>query len=125
MKPIDFIKIAMKDYKKVGAITLSSRHTIRRVLRGLKPGYKYIVEYGAGNGVVTKEILKHLPADGRVVAIELNERRPGAASEERLRPVDDAGKERREKECRGERENRRRALAHRATPSSRREGRGA
>ena len=74
MKPIDFIKIAVKDYKKVGAVTISSRHTIRRVLKGLKPEYKYIVEYGAGNGVITQEILKALPSDGTLAAIELNSR---------------------------------------------------
>jgi len=73
MKPIDFIKIAVKDYQKVGAVTISSKHTIKRVLKALKPEYKYIVEYGAGSGVVTKEILNLLPSDGRIVAIELNE----------------------------------------------------
>lgn len=73
MKPIDFIKIAVKDYKKVGALTISSRHTIRTVLKALKPGYKYIVEYGAGNGILVKEILKRLPKDGRLIGIELNE----------------------------------------------------
>lgn len=73
MKPIDFIKIAIKDYKGVGAITLSSKHTIGKILKEFKPQYKYIVEYGAGNGVITKEILNILPPDGRIVAIELND----------------------------------------------------
>ena len=73
MKPIDFIKIAVRDYKKVGALTISSRHTVRMVLKALKPDYKYIVEYGAGNGVLVKEILKRLPDDGRLIGIELNE----------------------------------------------------
>lgn len=72
MKPLDFIKIAVKDYKKVGAVTITSQHTIKRVLKVLKPEYKYIVEYGAGNGVITKELLKALPADGKLIAIELN-----------------------------------------------------
>lgn len=72
MKPIDFIKIAIKDYKRVGAITISSKHTIKRIIKELKPGCKYIVEYGAGSGVITKEILKILPSDGRVIALELN-----------------------------------------------------
>lgn len=72
MKPIDFIKIAVKDYKKVGALTISSKHTIKRVLKELKPNYKYIVEYGAGNGIMIKEILKKLPKDGKVIGIEFN-----------------------------------------------------
>lgn len=72
MKSINFIKIALRDYQKIGALTLSSKHTIKRVLKGLKPEYKYIIEYGAGNGIVTREILNILPRDGRVVAIETN-----------------------------------------------------
>jgi phospholipid N-methyltransferase len=30
------------------------------------------VEYGAGNGVITKKILKYLPENGKVIAIEIN-----------------------------------------------------
>lgn len=73
MRPIDFIKIAVKDYKKVGAVTITSRHTIRRILKAFKPEYKYIIEYGAGSGIITQEILKILPPDGKLVAIELSE----------------------------------------------------
>lgn len=72
MHPIDFIKIAVKDYKKVGSVTVSSQYTIRRIVKEIKPGYKYVVDYGAGNGVVVREILKVLPPDGKVVALELN-----------------------------------------------------
>jgi phospholipid N-methyltransferase len=72
MKSIDFIKIAIKDYKTVGAVMLSSKYVIKKIVKQIKPEYKYIVEYGAGNGVITREILKVLPKDGRVVAIELN-----------------------------------------------------
>lgn len=72
MKPIDFIKIAVMDYKKVGALTISSKHTVRGVLKELKPDYKYIVEYGAGNGIIVKEILKKLPKDGKIIGVELN-----------------------------------------------------
>lgn len=72
MRPIDFIKIAVKDYKGVGAITISSKHTVKRIIKELKPEYKYIVEYGAGNGVITREILNILPSDGKLVALELN-----------------------------------------------------
>ena len=72
MKKLDFIKIAIKDYKTVGAVFLSSKHAVQSVIKAIKPEYKYIVEYGAGNGVITKEILKVIPARGKVIAIELN-----------------------------------------------------
>lgn len=71
MNAINFIKIAFGDYK-VGAITVSSRYVVDRVVRAMPLGAKNVVEYGAGNGVVTKEILKKLPADGRLIAIESN-----------------------------------------------------
>lgn len=71
MKKIDFLKCAVKDYR-VGAVTASSKYVVRRIIREIKPEYKYIVEYGAGEGVITKEILKRLPADGALVGIELN-----------------------------------------------------
>ena len=73
MNPINFLKIAFRDYKRVGAVTITSKYTIRRVLRALKPEYKYIVEYGAGNGAITREILNTLPPDGKLVAVELND----------------------------------------------------
>ena len=71
MNALNFIKVALKDYK-VGAITISSRFVVNRVLKALPPGVKNVVEYGAGNGVITKEILKMLPSDGSLIAVELN-----------------------------------------------------
>ncbi|MBI2514981.1 hypothetical protein HYV91_02225 [Candidatus Wolfebacteria bacterium] len=68
---VKFLKAALQDYK-VGALTPSSKFVVRRILKELNPEYKFIVEYGAGDGVITKEILKILPRDGRLVAIELN-----------------------------------------------------
>ncbi len=72
MKPIDFIKIAVRDYKNVGAVAPTSKYTVKKVIKGLKPEYKYIIEYGAGSGVFTKEILNVLPHDGKIIAIEMN-----------------------------------------------------
>lgn len=71
MMSFKFLKAALKDYR-VGAPTVSSSYTIKKVLKAIRPDYKYIVEYGAGDGAVTKEILRRLPPDGRLVVIELN-----------------------------------------------------
>lgn len=71
MNSLSFIKAAIKDYK-VGAITASSRYTVQQVVGELNSKYKYIIEYGAGDGVITKEILKVLPADGKLIAVEVN-----------------------------------------------------
>lgn len=71
MKAFDFLNVALRDYK-VGAITKSSRYTVRAVLKSIRPGYTSVVEYGAGDGTITKELLTRLPAAARVVAVELN-----------------------------------------------------
>ena len=71
MNGIDFIKAVIKDYK-IGAVTSSSKYVVQGIVREIKPGHKYIIEYGAGDGVVTKEILNCLPPDGRLIAFELN-----------------------------------------------------
>mgnify|MGYP001594049108 CR=1 FL=1 len=68
---VKFLKAALQDYK-VGALTPSSKFVVRRIVQELNPEHKFIVEYGAGDGVITKEILKILPLEGRLVAIEIN-----------------------------------------------------
>lgn len=72
MSNFKFLKTALKDYK-VGALTLSSKYVVQKVIEQIKPEYKFIVEYGAGNGIMTKKILKKLPEDGHLLAIELND----------------------------------------------------
>ena len=71
MKNVDFIKTSAKDYR-VGAFTKSSKYTIEAVVKRIKLGTKLIVEYGAGEGSVTRKILEKMPLDGRLAAIETN-----------------------------------------------------
>lgn len=69
---IDFLKTALKDFK-VGAVTASSKYAIRRIVKEIPPECRSIVEYGAGDGVITKKILEKLPANGKIIAVELNQ----------------------------------------------------
>lgn len=69
---INFFKIAIKDYK-VGALTRISQHVVKSIVKEIKSNYKYIVEYGAGDGVTTLGMLDVLPQDGKLVAIDLND----------------------------------------------------
>ncbi len=66
-----YLKNYFKDIK-VGAVAPSSRFVIKKVIKLLHRSTKYVVEYGAGDGVMTKEILKMLPKDGVLVAVETN-----------------------------------------------------
>ncbi|MFD8717392.1 rRNA adenine N-6-methyltransferase family protein [Streptomyces sp. NPDC059629] len=56
-----------------GAMAASSRRLARAMTQhtGLETA-RLVVELGPGTGVFTREILRQLPADGRLVAIELN-----------------------------------------------------
>ena len=67
-----FFKKALKDYSQVGAWVPSSRYIVQRILKVLEPTDRFIIEYGAGDGVITKALLCHLPADGKVIAVEIN-----------------------------------------------------
>lgn len=71
MLKIDFLKTALKDFK-VGAITASSKYATERIVKEIPPTCQSIIEYGAGDGIITKKILEKIPASGRIIAVELN-----------------------------------------------------
>lgn len=71
MSKVHFLKAALKDYK-VAAVTPSSSFVVKRILKSLPRSCAYMVEYGAGDGVITKALLEELPKDGKLVAIEMN-----------------------------------------------------
>ena len=71
MNTLNFFKIALKDHK-VAAISESSSWAVDRVVELLPKDTRYAVEYGPGTGVMTRRILRGLPEDGKLVAIELN-----------------------------------------------------
>ncbi len=56
----------------VGAVAPSSRFVVKKILKELNANALYIVEYGAGDGVITKALLHKLPSSARLVAIETN-----------------------------------------------------
>lgn len=67
-----FLRVALSDFK-VGALAESSPYLIREALRSQDDKrLKKIIEYGSGNGVMTRVLLKRLPADGQLIAIESN-----------------------------------------------------
>lgn len=70
---IPFLKTALKDMRRVGAVMPSSRFAVRRILRQVPADARFALEYGPGDGVLTRELLKRLPPDGRILAIETND----------------------------------------------------
>src|SRR5437773_2304792 len=70
----NFLQIALSDYH-VGAIARSSKYTARSIVRGLGGRtFGRILEYGPGDGVITRELLKCLTPDGELIAVDANPR---------------------------------------------------
>ena len=72
MKKLDFIKTFMRD-RKVAAFMPTSRHAINRMLPYVPRDAQTVVEYGPGDGVITRPLLERLSADAQMIAIERNE----------------------------------------------------
>ncbi len=65
------VKSFIKDYK-VAAFASSSKFLIKDVLKEVGSDLKIVVEQGAGDGVMSKEILKKLNKDGSLILVEQN-----------------------------------------------------
>mgnify|MGYP002778058138 FL=1 len=58
---------------RVGSVVPSSPQLVARLLAPVDwSTARMVVEYGPGTGVVTRAILARLPADGRLIAFEVN-----------------------------------------------------
>jgi phospholipid N-methyltransferase len=70
----DFLIEAVKNWKQSGTITQSSPNLCKAMVAHLEPEKdKYVVEFGAGDGVITKYILEKLPPDGLLFSFEIND----------------------------------------------------
>ena len=73
-RPLEFFKGFLRNPKEVGSAIPSSRFLTRRVLDcGRASSARVIVELGPGTGVLTRELLRRMPRDGRLIAVEINE----------------------------------------------------
>lgn len=69
-----FIKQFFKEKKMVGAVSPSSKYLMRKMLSNINfNSAKVIVEFGPGTGVFTREIVKKMSADCKLVVFELHE----------------------------------------------------
>lgn len=73
MGTIKFFKESVKNIKTVGTITRSSKYLCKGMIKPVDfSKSKVLVELGAGDGVVTKHILKHMRKDAILLSFELN-----------------------------------------------------
>jgi len=69
----DFVAIALSDYTKIAAIFPTTGFASRAVAKHIPSAPKVIVEYGAGSGSITREILRKMPPKARLISVEQNE----------------------------------------------------
>ena len=68
-----FLKIALRDFSHIASLFPSTSFAARSVVKQIPPDVKIVVEYGPGNGSITREILRRIPEKSRLICIEVNE----------------------------------------------------
>jgi len=71
MMSLRFARQFLRHPKQCGTFTESGRVLARRMAEEIR-GSCRVVEFGAGTGPVTREILRELPEDGRLTCFEIN-----------------------------------------------------
>ena len=72
MNKLGFLRESIKNLKTVGTVTPSSRFLCRAMLKGIDfSKATLIVELGAGNGVLTRHILKRMRPDAKLLCFEV------------------------------------------------------
>ena len=73
MSEISYLKYFLKDYR-IGAVAKSSKFTIAKICKAIDFSRDIIlVEYGPGDGVITKAILQKMTKGSKLIAIETND----------------------------------------------------
>lgn len=74
MDKLKFFREAIRDIKTSGTIFPSSRFLSRRIVKNIDfSTVKVIVEFGPGNGIITKEILKRIQPQTKLIAFEIKD----------------------------------------------------
>lgn len=71
MENMQFARQFLRHPKQLGTLVQSGKVLSRRMAREVA-GCCEVVEFGAGTGPVTREILRYLPAHGRLTCFEIN-----------------------------------------------------
>ncbi len=75
MSRIKFFFEGLKHFKEIGTVTRSGTAMCKKAASFIPADDKVIiVELGAGDGVITKHILRRISSDSTLIAIELNEK---------------------------------------------------
>lgn len=78
MALLSFLGSLLRHPRTIGTLSPASPFTAKRVAQALPAHARTALELGAGNGALTRALLARLPADGRLLAVEM---RPELARE--------------------------------------------
>jgi phospholipid N-methyltransferase len=73
MRKAAFLKTALSDFRHAGTLFPSSQAVSDEIGNALGGTRRFVVEYGAGDGAVTQQILRNMPQDGKLLALEIND----------------------------------------------------
>ncbi len=72
---IEFFKEAVQNLKTVGTLAHSSKAAVKKMLEPIDfETADFIVEFGAGNGNITKELLAKMKKDSTLLSFEINDK---------------------------------------------------
>lgn len=75
MNSIKFFKESLKNIRTIGTLTRSSKFLCQKMISFIDfSKARLIVELGAGDGVITRYILKEMHPDARLMSFEVNEK---------------------------------------------------
>lgn len=75
MKKIELFFEAISNLKTVGTVTFSSPALVKKILAPIDfSRAKLIVEFGAGDGCITRKILENMLPDARLISFEVNDK---------------------------------------------------
>ncbi|TJY36208.1 class I SAM-dependent methyltransferase [Pontimicrobium aquaticum] len=69
-----FVKEVVNSMKHIGAIAPSSKYLANNIIKHINfDEDQIILEFGCGNGAITKQILKQMPSSSRLISLEIND----------------------------------------------------
>ena len=69
-----FVKEVVNSIKHICAIAPSSRYLANNIIKHINfEDNQVIMEFGSGNGAITKQILKQMPSSSRLISLEIND----------------------------------------------------
>lgn len=69
-----FVKEVLSSMKNIGAVAPSSKYLANNILKHIDfQESQVILEFGSGNGAITKQILKQISPCSRLISLEINE----------------------------------------------------